>query len=124
MFTAKGARALFSKQSTAERPPSGLSLWCHAGESRCGPSRGVRAASPGGAERINSFRSSSIAAGTRREGAHRRHALITELAESGAGDQTVMDIAGHVSRQMLARYSHIRMSAKRNALEGIIKKPA
>lgn len=30
-----------------------------------------------------------------------RHTLITELAESGAGDQTIMEIAGHVSRQML-----------------------
>src|SRR3984957_19877997 len=28
MFTAKGARALFSKQSTAARPRGGLSLWC------------------------------------------------------------------------------------------------
>ena len=27
-----------------------------------------------------------------------RHTLITELAESGAGDQTIMDIAGHVSK--------------------------
>jgi hypothetical protein len=35
-----------------------------------------------------------------------------------------MDIAGHVSRQMLARYSHIRMEAKRKALEGIVSKPA
>jgi integrase len=48
-----------------------------------------------------------------------RHTLITELAESGAGDQTIMDIAGHVSKQMLSRYSHIRMEAKRNALEAI-----
>ena len=48
-----------------------------------------------------------------------RHTLITELAENGAGDQTIMDIAGHVSRQMLARYSHIRMEAKRKALEAI-----
>ncbi len=48
-----------------------------------------------------------------------RHTLITELAESGAGDQTIMDIAGHVSRQMLARYSHIRMEAKRRALEAV-----
>lgn len=31
-----------------------------------------------------------------------------------------MDVAGHVSRQMLARYSHIRMEAKRKALEGIV----
>jgi integrase len=52
-----------------------------------------------------------------------RHTLVTELAESGAGDQTIMDIAGHVSRQMLARYSHIRMEAKRAALEGIVSKP-
>ena len=32
-----------------------------------------------------------------------RHTLITDLAESGAGDQTIMDIAGHVSKQMLKR---------------------
>jgi integrase len=51
-----------------------------------------------------------------------RHTLITELAENGAGDQTIMDIAGHVSPQMLRRYSHIRMEAKRRAL-GAIKTP-
>ena len=51
-----------------------------------------------------------------------RHTLITELAESGAGDQTIMDIAGHVSRQMLKHYSHIRMQAKREALEAVGKK--
>jgi hypothetical protein len=33
-------------------------------------------------------------------------------------------LAGHLSRQMLARYSHIRMEAKRKALEGIVSKPA
>jgi integrase len=48
-----------------------------------------------------------------------RHTLITELAETGAGDQTIMDITGHVSRQMLSRYSHIRMEAKRRALEAV-----
>src|SRR6185436_18144094 len=52
-----------------------------------------------------------------------RHTLITELAESGAGDQTIMDIAGHVSRQMLVRYSHIRMDAKRKALDAIGTQP-
>ena len=51
-----------------------------------------------------------------------RHTLITELAESGAGDQTIMDIAGHVSKQMLKHYSHIRMEAKRTALEAIVRK--
>ena len=49
-----------------------------------------------------------------------RHTLITDLAESGAGDQTIMDIAGHVSKQMLKHYSHIRMEAKRHALESIV----
>jgi integrase len=51
-----------------------------------------------------------------------RHTLITELAESGVGDQTIMDIAGHVSRQMLKHYSHIRMQAKRDALDAVGKK--
>jgi integrase len=51
-----------------------------------------------------------------------RHTLITDLAESGAGDQTIMDIAGHVSKRMLRHYSHIRMEAKRAALESIVKK--
>ena len=54
-----------------------------------------------------------------------RHTLITDLAESGAGDQTIVDIAGHVSKQMLKHYSHIRMEAKRHALEAIVtKRPA
>ena len=51
-----------------------------------------------------------------------RHTLITDLAESGASDQTIMDIAGHVSKQMLKHYSHIRMEAKRAALESIVEK--
>ena len=51
-----------------------------------------------------------------------RHTAITKLAESGAGDETIMAIAGHVSRAMLARYSHIRTKAKRNALEAISTK--
>jgi integrase len=45
-----------------------------------------------------------------------RHILITELAETGAGDETIMQIAGHVDRQMLQHYSHIRKKAKREAL--------
>jgi integrase len=49
-----------------------------------------------------------------------RHTLITKLAESGAGDETIMGIAGHVSRRMLSRYAHIRTDAKRKALESIV----
>ena len=48
-----------------------------------------------------------------------RHMLVTELAESGAGDEVIMSIAGHVSRAMLSRYSHVRMEAKRRALDEI-----
>ena len=51
-----------------------------------------------------------------------RHTLITELAESGAGDQTIKDIAGHVSSRMLARYSHIRTEAKRDALDQVLQR--
>lgn len=40
-----------------------------------------------------------------------RHTLITDLAESGAGDETIRDIVGQVSKQMLKHYSHIRMEA-------------
>ena len=48
-----------------------------------------------------------------------RHHAITELAESQASDQTVMAIWGHVSPKMLAHYSHVRLQAKRNALEAL-----
>jgi integrase len=46
-----------------------------------------------------------------------RHNAITVLAESGASDQTIMSLAGHVSRKMLDHYSHIRLKAKREAVE-------
>jgi integrase len=50
-----------------------------------------------------------------------RHTFITGLAESGeASDQTIMDIAGHVSKRMLKHYSHIRMEAKRRAVAALI----
>jgi len=48
-----------------------------------------------------------------------RHTAITKLAEGQASDQTIMAIAGHVSRAMLEHYSHIRMAAKRAAVEAI-----
>ena len=46
-----------------------------------------------------------------------RHTCITKLAESLTSDQTIMAIAGHVSRKMVEHYSHIRMEAKRVALD-------
>jgi integrase len=48
-----------------------------------------------------------------------RHHAITELAESQASEQTIMSIAGHVSPRMLRHYSHIRLDAKREALDGL-----
>ena len=56
-----------------------------------------------------------------------RHEAITELAEAGASDATLMALAGHMSRQMLEHYSHVRMAAKRTALDklecGLIAAP-
>lgn len=48
-----------------------------------------------------------------------RHTCITKLAEGQASEQTMMAIAGHLSRKMLERYSHIRTEAKRAALDAI-----
>ena len=38
--------------------------------------------------------------------------------------QTIMAIAGHVSPRMLAHYSHIRMEAKRQALDALSSRPS
>jgi integrase len=51
-----------------------------------------------------------------------RHHAITELAESSTSDQTIMSIAGHVSPRMLAHYSHVRLKAKRDALDALSDK--
>jgi hypothetical protein len=50
--------------------------------------------------------------------------LGTADSESGAGDTTMRDIAAHVSKQMLKHHSHIRMEAKRRALETIVARKA
>jgi hypothetical protein len=47
---------------------------------------------------------------------------ITELAESQVSDQTIMAIAGHVSQRMLARYSHVRNEARRQAVSTLSAK--
>ena len=47
-----------------------------------------------------------------------RHHAITVLAE-----QTIMAIAGHVSRKMLSHYSHARMTVKRRALDSLSSYP-
>lgn len=63
----------------------------------------------------------------------RHHAITALLENPEVSEQTVEDIAGHVSRRMKKRYSHIRMEYKRTAIDAIsrakaeprpIKKPA
>lgn len=51
-----------------------------------------------------------------------RHHAITELAESQASDSTIMSIAGHVSHEMFEHYSHIRMGAKREAVDSLSRR--
>ena len=46
-----------------------------------------------------------------------------QAGRSGASDSTIMALAGHLSRAMLQRYSHIRMNAKRQAVEALSLKP-
>jgi integrase len=49
-----------------------------------------------------------------------RHSFITRLAKNPAvSEQTIMSLAGHVSRAMLQRYSHIRNQAKQAAIAAL-----
>jgi integrase len=48
-----------------------------------------------------------------------RHTVITELAEMGVADHVLESISGHLSRRLLEHYSHIRVDAKRQALDAL-----
>ena len=52
-----------------------------------------------------------------------RHAFATRLAENGVAESTMLALMSHRSRSMLDRYSHIRMAAKRHALDGLTLHP-
>ncbi len=72
----------------------------------------------------SAWRSLTRAAGLRGLRFHdMRHHAITELSESQTSDQTIMAIAGHVSPRMLAHYSHVRLEAKRKALDALSRQP-
>ena len=45
------------------------------------------------------------------------------MAEAGTPESTMLAIMGHMSRAMLERYSHIRMAAKREAVEALSLTP-
>jgi integrase len=46
-----------------------------------------------------------------------RHTVVTRLLEAGEPDHVVESITGHLSRRMLEHYSHIRLAAKKAALD-------
>jgi integrase len=49
-----------------------------------------------------------------------RHTFVSRLAENpGISEQTIKSLAGHVSKQMMERYSHIRTSAKQEAIAAL-----
>jgi integrase len=48
-----------------------------------------------------------------------RHTALTQMAEAGVPESTMMALAGHMSRAMLERYSHVRINAKREAVEAM-----
>lgn len=48
-----------------------------------------------------------------------RHTALTKMAEDNVPEGTMLALAGHMSRAMLERYSHIRMSAKREAVKSL-----
>jgi integrase len=49
-----------------------------------------------------------------------RHSFVSRLAENPhVSESTIMGMAGHVSKRMLERYSHVRMEAKRAAISAL-----
>lgn len=52
-----------------------------------------------------------------------RHTAATKMAEAGVPESTMLALMGHMSRAMLERYSHIRMAAKRTAVEALAFTP-
>jgi integrase len=48
-----------------------------------------------------------------------RHHFISALAQTQTPDATIQAISGHLSRKMLELYSHVRLEAKRRAVEAL-----
>jgi hypothetical protein len=46
-----------------------------------------------------------------------RHPVVTRLLEAGEPDHVVESITEHLWRRMLEPYSHIRLNAKKSALD-------
>jgi len=48
-----------------------------------------------------------------------RHSFVTKHLGAGTPEHTLMAIVGHITREMLEHYSHIRIKAKQEAVEHI-----
>lgn len=48
-----------------------------------------------------------------------RHNFVTKHLEAGTPEHTLMAMVGHVSREMLEHYSHVRMKAKQEAVQRV-----
>jgi integrase len=46
-----------------------------------------------------------------------RHHFISALAQTQTPDATIQALSGHLGRKMLDHYSHVRVDAKRRAVE-------
>ncbi|MBZ5574652.1 MAG: hypothetical protein LAO09_22580, partial [Acidobacteriia bacterium] len=56
----------------------------------------------------------------------RHHAITVLLENPHVSEETAEAVAGHISREMKKRYSHLRMDSRRLAVDGMIlakKKP-
>ena len=90
-----------------------------AGNSRLPVLYGADLSQPMGSWR-KAWRIACKAAGARYRPHDMRHTFISRLAENpNVSEQTIRALAGHVSRQMLERYSHIRSQAKQAAIQAL-----
>jgi len=72
----------------------------------------------------HSWRTALAAAGVKYRWHDLRHTFITRLCESPrVSEETIRSLAGHVSRRMLERYSHVRTEAKRAAIRELAAHP-
>jgi integrase len=110
-FTAFEVLAQWAKRSPEAQPEHFVFPWC---ENRridaTRPTRGWRTA----------WKHALRNAGVTCRFHDLRHTAISKLAESQASEATLLSIAGHVSRKMLEHYSHIRLDAKREALDSLV----
>ncbi len=89
------------------------------GNSRVPVIWGVDLSRPMGSWR-KAWRLALKAAGVRYRPHDMRHTFISRLGENpSVSEQTIKALAGHVSRQMLERYSHIRSEAKQAAIQAL-----